>query len=541
MADDSLTHTPVSPGRLLSWYSVVLCWYLFGMALLWGLGVEAIYGNPTPFHALYAWAFDSLAVPLGAISFAIILGAVYRSACLSPPLRMTRGILLALLVALCLAVVFCFMAYQRAEADYRTFGEGVRQLWKMLRWHCLLVLLVFGAWNVWTFMGKPLLAREEEPDSRKIMGFLAGLMVFWVLFAVGVAMLRGGMDAVAAPYRRETYEYINDIGLGGSIRGLFHQYTALHDHLSMHSKVHPPGPVVLLWLLSDIVMSRTPSALALATIVAGSVSVFPFYYWVRDLTSNRVALVASCLFTLVPSCVLFTAVSADILFMPMTLTTLFLFGRAVERSSPGYALAAGVGYAFLSLTSFSLIGMGAYFAFFGLWRLRERTKGVLQTAVLMLVAFLAVHVLVRWWSGFDIFTCFQQSRRQFIEDQMNLDLFTPRYPGWTFRFWNPLCWFYFAGIPVSLLFLSRLLHPEPGSRSLFLVFALTLFALNLLYVARGEGERSAMYIFPFVVLPAAHRLEEWVRTYHSVALLDVTLLFLLFQCWLTESFFYTYW
>ena len=54
---------------------------------------------------------------------------------------------------------------------------------------------------------------------------------------------------------------------------------------------------------------------------------------------------------------------------------------------------------------------------------------------------------------------------------------------WTFL--NPACWFFFAGIPVSLLFLHRLRYPEPDTRALFLIFAMTLVMLNLLYLARG--------------------------------------------------------
>ena len=61
------------------------------------------------------------------------------------------------------------------------------------------------------------------------------------------------------------------------------------------------------------------------------------------------------------------------------------------------------------------------------------------------------------------------------------------------------------------------------------------------YLGAGEGERSALYAFPFLVLPAALRLKRHCAAEDSLAPLGVTLGFLALQCWLTETVFYTYW
>ena len=76
---------------------------------------------------------------------------------------------------------------------------------------------------------------------------------------------------------------------------------------------------------------------------------------------------------------------------------------------------------------------------------------------------------------------------------------------------------------------------------LFVVFALTLLALDILYTARGEGERSAMYVLPFVAIPAVHRLDEIGVESRSHVPFLATVLFLGFQCWFVEVVFYTYW
>lgn len=383
---------------------------------------------------------------------------------------------------------------------------------------------------------------DQEPSRRAMAWFLIGLVAFSILFSCSVAMIREGLNGISQAYQRHGYEYVSDIGSTRDIRTLFGDYLRLRPFLSMHAKVHPPGPIALLWIPSMFI-GQDPLALSLVTVVFGTLAVIPLYFWVAELFSKRMALTACVLYSLVPGIVLFTATSADIMFMPFTLTTIYAFTRALHRGSIVWALLGGIGYAILSLLSFSLLSIGAFFAFFGLWRLTQRRSPriVIQTAALMLAAFFVTQLAVRWWSGFDIVACFNACKAQFDLDQANLDLVTPRFPAWAWKFVNPLCWFYFAGIPVSLLFLRRFRKSETFSRALFLVFAATLLAFDLMYLARGEGERSAMYLYPFLVIPAAHWLDETGRNMRSYAPLVVTVVFLAFQCWFTETVFYTFW
>jgi len=68
-----------------------------------------------------------------------------------------------------------------------------------------------------------------------------------------------------------------------------------------------------------------------------------------------------------------------------------------------------------------------------------------------------------------------------------------------------------------------------------------LVASILLYPGRGELERSAMYVLPFAILPAAEMLERLLDRSRSAMPLVVSLAFLAVQCSLIELCLYTYW
>lgn len=526
-------------GRLTRRYSQVLAGYFLGMMLLWVIGFESIYAHPTPFYALYLPAFQGLFVPALMIG---LMGLVYWGISARYRRRSRRrqqlGWVLCGCYCLGVAVGTTLAAHGQGASASAFLLENIR----LLAWH-LPALGVFTGFLLTLLWAWPrlTLTAEEAPEA-DLRRFLAGVVLFAFLFPCTVAMMRNGFEGIAQSYRRETYEYIGDIGVTPGIRALFERYLTIQPYLSLHARAAPPGPIALLWLLS-YVAGRSALGLALATVAVASLSVIPLFYWARDLLNTRVALLAVCLFVLMPSIVLFTATSAEMMFMPFTLTTLFLFDRALRRNAPHYAVAAGIAFGLTSLLKFSLLGLGAYFAMAGLWRLgrSKSRRAVFLTAFVMGASFIGFHLLVRWWSGFDVIAVFQSAKSYFDLDQLALDTLAPRFPGWTYRFLNPLAWFYFAGIPVSMLFLSRLWRSDPDAKGLIWLFTATAIAFNLLYLGRGEGERSAIHVMPFFTIPAAHLLDKHLQKTRSITPLAVTLTFLAFQCWLTEAYFYTYW
>lgn len=506
------------------WWSLLL---LGGILCLWALGFEAIIYHPTPFYGLW--------LPVGSMGFLLGCGALVSSIAfvallLTPGVRRGPRLNVLLLgVGLGIAAVIAGVS----------IDEGLQPFMH----HALVATLASSCIALYCGVLQRLFAEDEEPSIKYAQYFVLGIMVFAFAFPGTIAMLRGGVEAIASPYFRYDHEYIGDLGIGGSIVGLFRQYVDVHAHLSMHSKVHPPGPIVLLWMMSYIV-GREPLALALATMAVGALSVWPMYALSALMfESRRLGIIAAAIYALVPTIVLFTATSTDIVFMPFTLGALYCFWKAMHGPSFRFALVAGVFYAIMSLTSFSLIAVGGFFGMVGLWRLtqRECRKAVFTTAAGMLLSFIGIHLAIRFSTGFDIIEVFHLSKNQFDTDQMHLDELTPRYPALLFRLVNPMCWLVFAGIPVTVLFVRRLMVKAPEGRVIFWIFAGMLLLLNVLYLARGEGERSAMYIMPFAVIPAAHLLTQWCRADRSVVPVACALSFMAVQCWLMESLLFTYW
>ncbi|HIJ66466.1 MAG TPA: hypothetical protein HPP77_11010 [Candidatus Hydrogenedentes bacterium] len=585
--------------RLVGLYFRCFALFMMAMIALWIVGVEGIYRHPTPFYALFAPVFDSLLVPATVLALCWMAYLAFRRSpfCgdIAAPRRFQAAAILCALLTLAIAAG---LVRRDGPASAR-----LAAYWLAVRWHLPAVVVLLGGLGVLSIALSRLKWFDQEPSPAMTRRILLGAMLFAVLFAGAVAMIRGGPKGITQAYERRKYEYIGDIGKGGSIRGLFRDYEDLHPTLSLHGKAHPPGAIAILWVLSyalgegiltasGVLMALGAAAVAavyvgaknrgdpagdparaarrcalfpagalgllwilfcssgqealglsIATMFFGTLGMLPLFLWANDLGGRRMAVTCCTLYALIPSVVLFTATSGDVLFVPFSITTLLLFWRALHRRSLLYAVAAGVFFGLCSLISFTQLSLGAFFAFVGLLRLKDRATrvAVVQTAAVMILSFLGLHLLVWYWSSFDVFACFRLCKSQFYLDQFHLDQVEPRYPAWVFRFLNPFAWFYFAGIPVSVLLIWRLARPEKATKGLFVCFALTLLAMNLLYLGRGEGERSALYVYPFMVIPAAHLLAKLHRETRSHSPLFSSLAFMAFQCWFTESYFYTYW
>ena len=548
--------------HLAGTYANVFGWYVVGVAVLWCVGIEAIYDSPTPFYAMVKPIFTNLSAPLMVLAVMLAGAIALRRRYFDGSQKSDKH-----LVVLCATLFIVALA----GMPFAGLGDCWRQTWRHVFpigiwfFFCGIMLRTIAQVKDW----------DTEPVPRTLRWILAGMILFLFLYAAAIAGLREGLEGIAQAFMRQKYEPIGDIGLGGSLRGLFHDFVKLQPHLSLHARMHPPGAIGIVWILSWVV-GNSPLGISLGVMAIGALTLIPLFLWFRDLTNTRTALIGCLLFTAVPSITIFTATSMDITFLFFGVWSLFLFDRAIKTRSMKWAIAAGLGYGVLSMVHFSLLTLGAYFGFVGLYRIwvapkrLSETLFIARTAVLMLAGAIGFDYLIYLWSGCNIVNVlaveFEGAAILIIQKMgwMDASFVHSLYPQWTqslpvdvvgeaeadmaprftmfaWRFITPFCLMYYVGIPISVLCWWRLRHPRPETKHRYILFLLTLFVLNLLYLAKGEGERSAMYFLPFLILPAADLMTHITEETKSIAPLTATFAFLAWQAWFTECILYTYW
>lgn len=536
-------HPPSGALGMLLEYAWWTALFLAGVVVLHVLKLEAIAGHATPFYAFLRPLHESWTEVLALGPF-IALPAILMRRILCG--RWALGRLWGTLVVLSLVAPCVFVAevyFARTGGDDHSLLRAAIIAVTIVARDSIPVLVAVAAIFLGLLAFGYVRTSDRSPSAPFLCLFLLGAMVCLFFFSGAVADLRAGpeglTDGITKAYHRVTQEYIADIGQGGSIRGFMAQFVEIHPTLSHHQRVHPPGPTILLWLLSFLV-GLEPLALSLATMAGATLMFIPCYLWAKELGGPRMGLVACAILAFSPGIVAFTATSADILFMPFTLTTLFLFERAVRRESRIAALGAGLFYALAAFCSFNILCIGFYFGLVGLWELREPEGRypIIRTAALMLASFVGTYVVLYLWSGFNMVECFLTC---WEEQRYDLNNQTDRWPGIWWRLFHPLSVMYYVGIPVTVLCVQRLYRPDAIQHPTFIMMALAFLFLNMVIPARGEMERTGLYMYPLLIGPAAHMLTTRWQQSRSEAPLAVAVGFLAFQCWLTEYLFWTYW
>ena len=536
---ESLGNNGATASRMLGEFTFWTALFLAGVGILHALKLQAIAGHATPFYA-YLRPLNNAWTAWIALAPILVLPMLLMRRVLRGQWQMGKGWTAALVLSLLAPLVFVVEVYYAGTGgdEPSLKRAAVIALSVMLR-DAIPLLIAEAALFIALLGFRRLRVSDAKPSPLSLGLALAGAMVFLFLFSGAVAELRGGLHGIDKAYLRLDQEYVSDIGKGGSLRGFIGQFTELHPGLSHHGRVHPPGPTVLLWLLSFAVGFDALS-LSLATMTCATLIFVPCYLWAREIGGPRMGLVACALFAVSPGIVAFTATSVDLLFMPFTLMTLCLFEHAVRKQSRAAAFGAGVFYALASFCSFNILCIGAYFGLMGLNELRdpERRRPIVLTALLMLTGFLSVFGMLYLWSGFNMFECFLVGWR---EQRFDLSTQTDRWPAPYWRILHPLSVLYYAGIPVAVLFFRRLFKSDALQHETFVCMALTLLFLNLIVPARGEMERTGLYMYPLLIAPAAHLLTVRWQESKSDAVLASVLGFLAFQAWLTEYLFAGYW
>jgi hypothetical protein len=310
-------------------------------------------------------------------------------------------------------------------------------------------------------------------------------------------------------------------------------YPALMPTLPNHVTTHPPGIILLFWATGRVVslfpvLTRavahafrtlgcmhgwvqitTDPALAgglfaYAIPIVGVLTMFPLYGLGRRLYGPRVAWRAAALFPLLPAFVMNIG-QADQMYPFLVTFAGSLFDRGLRGHQGKPMLGAGV---LLSLASFLSLGLSAFLALLGLYALIlllrgaiRLERGLVKPALLFLVGLTSVWLLygsITRTNPLDVW-------RGGLSTHISMDR---PYGRWVV--FNLVDFLPFAGLALVLalpLSLTRILR-QPGEAWLPAVL-LTVLALDLSGVTRGEVSRLWLFLMPPLVLAASASLTRW--------------------------------
>lgn len=279
-----------------------------------------------------------------------------------------------------------------------------------VRWHpaigpLLVVPVVLGI-GLW--FGLPRISRMKTP------AFIAILVLFSWVFSETLAMQAGearkfdrccvvpGYAASLTSVLQRRDDYFNDVALVEAMgaRNFAQRYPDIARPdatvLSIHSATHPPGAVLLEWALWRL-SGRSLLAVAAALALMGALGVVAVAGLALELYGREASRTAAVLFATAPGVLLFSATSADAIFMTVTGLAIAALVRA-PRSS-GWALAAGALAALALAFTWGALALGPIGVGVALISLRQRPPGPIARRGLLVLAglflgWLALRLLV---------------------------------------------------------------------------------------------------------------------------------------------------
>jgi hypothetical protein len=212
--------------------------------------------------------------------------------------------------------------------------------------------------------------------------FVVGLSVSMI---DGLREYRGRVEpGFVRPVARHHWEYFGDAPLVERMgpREFVHRYSQrrLFSKLAVHSKSHPPGPVLFHWLVGRIFGYGWWTA-ALATIVVGGLTVPLLYALGRDVYGDAIARRGLLIWLVTPNVMLLTVTGMDGVFAAFGTLSLWLFARWRRSGSLVAALALGISLGAGTFMTYSMVFLPVGMTIITLldaprdWRRRAHTAG----------------------------------------------------------------------------------------------------------------------------------------------------------------------
>ena len=377
---------------------------------------------------------------------------------------------------------------------------------------------------------------------------------FFLAISISVAMIDGyrevngqQLPAFLEPYTRTRYEYysdvpkVNQVGLLSFMRD--YAKPELFSTLSGHAQTHPPGGVLLLWIVSKF-FGYNLLAASLGSVVFTSLTVIPIYLLARELYGESIGRYTLALFLITPNFVMFTGTSMDGPFAVFPILSLYLFykGTGSDRAIL-YGFLTGISLGCGMLMTYSTVFIGLFFTVVIVLTViadRDKFRRILTLLSIAGVTFTAFYLLMFLFTGFNLLEALQASIRK---DRAALGTgyeTMGRYINLSVG--NLFAFLIGVGIPMTTVWLRQVVQTiRDGRRDKPINIYIVGYLISLLVIAFStlftmEVERVWIFMSPFIIIPVAKYLSQRsIADFYWVAGLSCL------QLVLFEVTLYTYW
>ncbi len=352
-------------------------------------------------------------------------------------------------------------------------------------------------------------------------------------------------------------QYINDVNKFNNLGDILKNYVSKMYVLTTHSGTHPPGPVILMWILTKLFGFNYLIKIVFILLIE-PFTAFYIYFLGKELYSERVSQYGVLLYIISPSIVMYGFASMDAVYAVFLVGTLYYFIKSmvtVDESKWRYI--AGIFFVVSSMLTFASSFLIMYFFFFTILTYflnREYYVRSLKTFITIILMFISVLLFLKFFFHFDYVACLLEAMKidaygSLHHSGCGTGFESPeRY--FFISFSNLLAFFIGMGIPGTTLWFRELWSIAFGKRDVRKfeitdVFIIS-FIVTLLLNAFGglytlETERIWMFLSPFIILPAAKNFTSHLEEikFKAEPFLTITLAFI--QTLLLEILLATLW
>lgn len=332
--------------------------------------------------------------------------------------------------------------------------------------------------------------RLERIDSMGLMVLIAWGSSFLVKLLDG---WRFGIDYPTATWGDNGVEYYHDAIWIKDPLGFLAHFNASQIFLFEHSRTHPPGAVLLYYFLLQIFHNPGLISLSIAGIALGLA--LPAWRRLIELSLGTAPPGSVLLLALLPAILIYGLASLDAVIAACFLVAWVNF---LDESSPRSFCFAALFIFLASTLSFAVFFLVALIL---VWAFLE-ARLIRALKILGVVA--AALLLIKFALGFDWLQSF--SLASYLENPRGFRLFSDPAQYFWFRLAIPaeISFFY---TPFMFWMTWRGFHMMPAGAPRFSKLPIATLGIFIIFLAsgalkNGEGARVALFLLPFLLLPA---------------------------------------